>query len=146
VPGVVDWDGDGVANEGDEWIELYNGSARAVSLAGYTLDLDDGDQGYRFPRGTILRPGAFLVLFRRQTGLPLNDLGGQIRLLDARGRLVESVTYKLLTPDSSQSRDAIGRWHDDYPPSPGAVNLPVRPTSTATADATPASSEPPATP
>ncbi len=124
VPGVVDWDGDGLVGQGDAWLELHNGSTRAVNLTGYRLDTGRGGSVYRIPRGVILRPGAYLALFRSQTGLPLSDLGGQIRLLDPRGRLVESVTYGALAPDASQSRDAAGGWHLDYPPSPGASNAP----------------------
>jgi hypothetical protein len=138
VPGLVDWDGDSVSDEGDEWIELHNGSARAVNVGGWRLDLGDGGQAHRIPRGTVLRAGAYLALFQRQTGLALDDMGGQIRLLDARGRLVEGITFAALAPDSSQSRDAAGRWRTDYPPSPGTSNLPAQPAGTTPAGATPA--------
>jgi hypothetical protein len=136
VPGLVDWDGDGQVNERDEWIELHNGSARAVNLTGMRVDLGSSEQTYRIPRGTALRPGASLALFRRQTGLALDDLGGQLRLLDARGRLIESVAFAALDPDTSQSRDAAGRWHTDYPPSPGTSNLPAQPPALLTPEAT----------
>ncbi len=134
VPGVTDWDGDGLVGQGDAWIELHNGSTRAVSLTGYRLDTGRGTPVYRIPRGVILRPGAYTVLFGSQTGLALSERGGQIRLLDARGRLVETVTYGALTPDASQSRDAAGQWHLDYPPSPGASNLPSSANTTPTVE------------
>jgi hypothetical protein len=95
-----------------------------VDLGGWSLDTGRGrGRAYRIPRGTLLRPGAYLVLYRAQTGLALDDTNGQVRLLDAAGRLVDSVTYGALPADRSISRDALGLWHTDRPPSPGAANL-----------------------
>ena len=37
---------------------------------------------------------------------------------------MDSVTYGALLPDRSISRDALGAWHADRLPSPGAANLP----------------------
>jgi len=121
----VDWDRNGVANVRDEWVELYNASSRSMNIGGWSLDLGRGRaRAYRMPRGTILRPGAYLVLYRAQTGLALDDANGQVRLLDAAGRLVDSVTFGALPPDRSISRDALGAWHTDRPPSPGGPSLP----------------------
>jgi hypothetical protein len=135
APRAVDWDRNGVANVRDEWIELYNGNGKTVNIGGWSLDLGRGrGRAYRIPRGTVLRPGAYLVLYRLQTGLTLDDAAGQVRLLDAAGRLVDSVSYGALLPDRSASRDALGVWHADGRPSPGGPNLPP---AAATPTATP---------
>jgi hypothetical protein len=135
APRSVDWDRSGVANTRDEWIELTNGSARSVDLGGSSLDSGPSrGRAYRIPRGTILRPGAYVVFYRRKTNLALDDAYGQVRLLDAAGRLVDSLSYGVLSPDRSISRDALGIWHADWRPSPGAPNLPpptVTPSATA---------------
>jgi len=129
----VDWDGDGKADVSDDWIELVNSGARPVNLAGWGIDLGAGAGPiYRFPRGTVLRSGAYLLLPRKTTGLALVDSGGQIRLRDARGNVVDRVVYAAMAPDASYSRDAMGDWHTDYPPSPGRPNLTVAPTPTGT--------------
>lgn len=128
VPAALDWDGDGTASEGDEWIELINGGTGAVDLGGWFLD--DGEAGsdlYRIPGGTILQPGAFRVFFRRETGLMLDDAGDQVRLLGPEGAVVDVVVFGALSLDASYSRDAGGTWHADWPPSPGAPNLPPAP-------------------
>jgi hypothetical protein len=125
APRSVDWDRSGAANVRDEWIELYNGSGRSMDIGGWSLDLGRGrGRAFRIPRGTLLRPGAFLVLYRAQTGLALDDAAGQVRLLDAAGRLVDSMTYGALLPDRSVSRDALGAWRADRLASPGGANLP----------------------
>ena len=48
----------------DEFIELYNAGSRRISLAGWRL----GDAGsvsdyFRFPSGTFIEPGSYVVLF-----------------------------------------------------------------------------------
>jgi len=138
APRALDWDRNGVANVRDEWIELYNGSGKTVNIGGWSLDLGRGrGRAYRIPRGTVMRPGAYMVLYRLQTNLALDDAAGQVRLLDATGRLVDSVSYGALLPDRSASRDALGVWHTDGRPGPGAANLPPAATPTTTVTATP---------
>ena len=54
-------DGDGNT---PDWIELYNGTAASVPLAGWSLT-DDGRnlRKWSFPAGATLRAGAYLVVF-----------------------------------------------------------------------------------
>ena len=54
-------DGDGNASD---WIELYNGSSHAVSLAGWRLTDDPADLAkWSFPTGTQLVANGYLVVF-----------------------------------------------------------------------------------
>jgi hypothetical protein len=124
VPATVDWNEDGIVDDWDEWIELFNAGADAVDLAGWTLD-NGGQNGAVFavPTGTVLRPGGILLLYRRQTGIPLGDEGGQVRLLNPSGAQVDAVTFGALGPDTSYSRDIDGTWRVDPVPSPGVPNL-----------------------
>jgi hypothetical protein len=125
APRGVDWDRNGFPNAWDQWVELYNGNGKTVDISGWSLDTGRvRGRAYRFPRGTVLRPGAYLVLYRLRTNLALDEVYGQVRLLDAAGSLVDSVSYGVLAPDESVSRDAPGLWRADWPPSPGEPNLP----------------------
>jgi hypothetical protein len=125
APRAVDWDGDGKANAADEWIELLNATARPVDLSGWRLEAGRGGGSiYRIPRGTVLRAGAILILYQRQTRLKLEDAGGTVRLVDRGGKVADSVRYDALGSDASYSRDAKNVWHGDWPPSPGSPNLP----------------------
>jgi len=123
APATVDWNGDGSVDDGDEWIELYN-PGPAVDLSGWLLGPITG-KGYEFPSGTQLASGGFLVLYRSETGLPLANFGGRLRLRRPNGTVVSAVTYGPLGPDRAFSRDARGRWRADWPPSPGAANAPA---------------------
>lgn len=125
APGRVDWDGNGTATQLDEWIELYNTGPAAVDLSGWFLD--DGPRGskpYRIPAGMILKSGSFAVFYRRKTNIELDNSGDQVRLIKADGTVLDEVTFGALGFDTSYSRDEAGTWHANWPPSPGAPNLP----------------------
>jgi len=124
VPSPVDIDGDGVLDQPDEWIELYNASGIAVDLGGWSLD--DGEGGspaYRIPTGTVVQAGGFVVFAGGTTGVALDDGGDQVRLLMPDGTLADAVSFGALAPNASYSRSDAGTWHSDWPPSPGGRNL-----------------------
>jgi hypothetical protein len=128
VPAPVDVDGDGVPDELDEWIELYNAGSTAVSLGGWLLD--DGEGGsapYQIPEAVVLQPGAFAVFGGQETRIVLDDSGDTVRLSASEGTVVDAVTFGPLAPNASYSRGEDGTWHTDWPPSPGRPNLPYLP-------------------
>ena len=126
-----------------EWIELYSGSGQAVDLGGWVLD-DEPDvaaaslqssKPYVIPSGTIIEPGRFLLFFRRDTKLALNNSGDEVRFLGPDGALLDTFAYGSSPGvDISWSRagDGAGSWTTGYPPSPGASNRPPPPTATPT--------------
>jgi hypothetical protein len=123
VPGTADWDGDGNVDGQDEWIELYNGGEEAIDLGGWLLD-SASDQGalHQIPYGTVLGSGEFLVLYRQQTGIALDDEGGEVQLLTPEVEIADAVTYGEVGTDASYSRDAEGAWYVASAPSPGEPN------------------------
>jgi len=121
----MDWDGDGTADDRDEWIELHNAGPVAIDLGGWFLDdAAGGSEPYPIPAGTVLEPGGFAVFYRRETAIVLDDGGDEVRLLGPAGAVtvVDRVAFGALLPDTSTSRDAAGVWHADWPPSPGGPN------------------------
>jgi hypothetical protein len=116
---------DGVVDELDEWIELYNAGSVALDLTGWLLDdAEGGSDPYRIPEGTGLLPGAFALFHGRTTGLVLDDNGDMVELIDRDGAVLDSVAFGELPPNASYSRDDAGIWHDDWQPSPGMPNQP----------------------
>jgi hypothetical protein len=123
----MDWDGDGRANELDEWIELYNAGSEPTDLSGWLLQAAANEIGYRIPDGTLLDRNAFLVLYRKETGIVLEDGGGTVRLLEASGQLVDAVTFGAVGADANYYRSEAGPWFIGRLPSPGAPNVELIP-------------------
>ncbi len=123
-PAVADWNKDGKVNGWDEWIELYNAGATPIDLYGWTLNNGKGgNQSYRVTGHRIIPAYSYLVLYRGTTGIDLNNRGDKLYLFNPQGRLVDSVTFGLIAPDASYSRDVRGAWHADWSPSPGRANI-----------------------
>lgn len=130
---IMDWDGDGEANYRDEWIELHNASMEDLDLRGWKLDdrAGGGAQPYTFPAGAKLLAGQYRAYYLRDTGIALNNSGGDdVRLLAPDGTVVDSVSYEQTAYDVSYSRmgGCTGEWTTTLPPSPGQANITATPT------------------
>jgi len=90
-----DWEGTGVFDPKDEFIELLNLGPFAVNLRGCWLDdiADAGSNPYELP-GVTLRPGEFVAFFRSHTRIALNDGGDIARLLSSDARAIDKISYK----------------------------------------------------
>jgi hypothetical protein len=87
-----DWNGDGVVNEDDEFIEIINRGTVSVSLNHWQLDVGSNSISYTLP-AVILVPGQIMVFFRSETRIPLNDGGGTVRLVKANGQTGDIYRY-----------------------------------------------------
>jgi hypothetical protein len=88
-----------------EWIELQNRLSIAVDLGGWQLS---GGVEYRFPAGTTIAPGGYVVIsanpaaLQSATGISgvlgpwtgnLSNAGEELRLRDLSGRLMDEFSY-----------------------------------------------------
>ena len=88
-----DWNADGVANFGDEYIEVINLGSVDLNLKGWRLDTGlNSPTTYTLP-DTLLKPRGIAVFFGSQTGISLSDGGGTVRLLRTDGRIFDAFTY-----------------------------------------------------
>ncbi len=93
------------ASEDKHWVELYNRGATPVSLAGWSFG---AGIDYAFPVGTVIGPGAYLVVAKDPGGLltqfpgitvmgpyggNLSGGGEKLLLLDAAGNPADEVSY-----------------------------------------------------
>lgn len=92
--------------DGAEFIELFNPSEQQIDLSGWRFS--DGVE-FEFPRGTLVKPGAFLVIsadakffsvahpdipvFGEYRGKLANE-GERVRLVDAVGNLVNETDFR----------------------------------------------------
>ena len=122
----TDWNNDGTANVGDEYIEIINVSSSAVNVQGWTLESGLGsDRTFTLPDMT-LQPRQIASFFGSHTGLSLSDGGSTVILLSSYGRVVDAYTYPAVeVADQTWCRlpDGTGVWGFDCYPSPGRPNI-----------------------
>jgi hypothetical protein len=109
----------------DEWIELYNSGKQIINLSGWSIFVGlSEERAFQFPEETVIRSDHYLVLYRSETDLDLPESGGEVYLSNNNDQLVDVAVYPALPVDASFSRDNFGRWHSEWPPSPGKFNSP----------------------
>jgi len=133
-----DWNNDSAANEDDEWIEIYNANAFEVDLSNWKLDdvANGGSELYQIPIGTTISANGFLLFFRTQTHIALNNTDDDVRLLKPDSSIADTISYRTSESDKSWSRvtDGAPSFSMDCPPTPNAANcsIPIPPTLTPT--------------
>jgi len=111
-----DWNGDGIINVDDEYIELLNHGVVDVNLSGYSLDdeVNIGSPPYALP-AVVMKPGERLVFFGSETGLLLSDGGDGVRLLKPNGQLGDAYNYTVVRyPDHTYCRYPDNGGADDW--------------------------------
>jgi len=125
APGDVDWDGDGTPDFNDEWVEIFNPLDRPVGLGGWRLR-DATGVTYDIPLGSSVPAGGFVVFYKVETGIALNNGGDSLSLIHPNGTVIDSFAY-----DHSPGRDDVwcrlpdagSTWSDYCLPTPGASNI-----------------------
>ena len=93
----------------EDWVELYNPQENSVDLSGWVFKDDNDANEFVFPSKTVIAPDDYLVLCRDSLafhelfpevynyigdlGFGLSGAGELIRLFNAHGALVDSLTY-----------------------------------------------------
>ena len=126
-----DYNGDGVVDSNDEYIELYNPSRAPIPLEGWVLTNGDDEtaQRMKFGKGRYLGGGERLLLLRRAHRLSLRNDGGVVRLLDPQGVEHDRVEWDAtLSRGRSVSRIPDGGpwvWNADATPGRANANTGV---------------------
>jgi hypothetical protein len=120
-----------------DWIELVNAGDQEADLSGmYLTDDKQKPQKWKFPSGTKLAPGNYLIVWADEGGKRAPDLHANFKLSktgegvwlidsDARGNaIVDTVEFSSQRADVAFGRypDATGQWQP-LPPTPGKPNL-----------------------
>lgn len=83
-----------------EWIELYNSGIANIDLGNWSLDDEDGGSDpFVFPAGTIIEAQDFLVIYRINSDLALNNDTDSVRLFDFEQNLKDNVIYENNAPE-----------------------------------------------
>jgi len=122
-----DWNGNGdISGMDDEFIELYNSGNESVDVSGYVLKdtvYRSTPGEYALPKGTVIGPGEFLIIFVSKSGVFQGNDGDAINLYDPSGNLVDKKEYDATTEDVSFVRIPDGgEWGNSTSPTPGKSN------------------------
>ena len=124
----TDWNGDGLANTSDEFIELINMGTLSINLKNWRLDNGIGGSSTPFslPDVTLL-PRQIINFYHFDSGIGLSDGGSTVRLLKPNGQTGDIFTYPYVDAiDKSWCRlpDGTGPWAFACYPTPGKLNQP----------------------
>ncbi|HVY67613.1 MAG TPA: lamin tail domain-containing protein, partial [Patescibacteria group bacterium] len=113
------------ADEGREWVELYNNSDAEVPLQGYFLD----DDGTGAPGGSAWQLGdvsaaahQYMQLIIPEDAFTLVNTQNAVRLFSPARQLIERIAYAGVSEGKSYAKDDQGKWNVSFP-TPGAENL-----------------------
>lgn len=116
--------------ESCDWIEIENCGTAAEDLSGMHLSDKEGEAKFTFAEGTVLQPGASLVVWCGSAGegglyapFKLDKSGEGIIFTDASGAAMDRVRYSYLGDDISYAR-VSGEWTVCATPTPGYPNTP----------------------
>ena len=92
-----------------DWVELYNRSSNSINLSGWHYSDSDDNHKFFLPEGTIMEPGAYLVIVENdssftshfpdvknylgETGFGLSGSGEYMKLVSSSGQIIDSLTY-----------------------------------------------------
>ena len=93
----------------EDWIELYNPTAKTIDVSGWMLADDDSSADYVFPTNGQIAPNEFIVLSRDpkrfaqywpdiavfgELPFGFSSAGDHLSLFNANGQIIDSLTYK----------------------------------------------------
>ena len=109
----------------EEFIELYNKGNSSVDLSSWQLDDEEGGSSPYTIENKIIAAGEYLVFWRSETGLALNNNGGDsVRLLHPDGKIISEVTYQESAKEGqAYALDSDNLWKWTMTPTPGEANL-----------------------
>lgn len=119
---------EGSDSEG-EWIEIQNQENTSVDLTNWRLDDEEnGSSAYTIPKGTEIKAGEFLVFYRTETKIALNNDSDSVRLFNPNDDLVSEIVYKEKAEEGyAYARNSDGTFAWTKSPTPGEENLILEP-------------------
>lgn len=108
----------------DEFIELYNPNQAEFDLSGFKLSAGTtSNRTYTLPAGTTIAPKSFKTFLSIDTNLALSNSGGQVRLLDPFGNVINQTDVYTGAKEGQSWARANGRWYWTGTPTPNASNV-----------------------
>lgn len=136
VPKNHDWNGDGLSDTKDEWIELYNNSESELLLIGWKLREVPINKDWSLDNFKITSK-SFLVISKKDLGFGLNNDGDTVALVNPSLEIVSEVVYPDNMEDNYSFNFSDQGWQKSQEPTPGQVNKISLPQEETTQNSTP---------
>ncbi|MBP6855616.1 MAG: lamin tail domain-containing protein [Candidatus Pacebacteria bacterium] len=117
----------------NEWIELYNEGARAISLSGWSIK-DKSGKSSVFQEGDIIESKSFLVIKGGDMRISLNNDGDALFLYDDQNNICDVFEYTQKVGDNISVIKESGSVVFSTTATPGfknVITIPVKKTKTA---------------
>lgn len=117
-----------LGSDDGEWVEIKNLLNENSDISGWFLDDEDGgNKPYQFLANTIIPANGFLVFYKTQTKISLNNDADSVRILKPTGEVLEKIDYVNGAEGASYARGPSG-WSWTTSPTPSAENVIKKPT------------------
>ncbi|NQU99587.1 MAG: lamin tail domain-containing protein, partial [Parcubacteria group bacterium] len=115
-------EGSDTVDEG-EFIEIYNKGDKDVNLESWQIDDEDGGSSPHTIENKVIKAGEYLVFYRGETKLSLNNSDEKARLIHPDGNVVSETYYEDKAEDGfSYALDSDDGWQWTDTPTPGEAN------------------------
>ncbi len=95
----------------NEWIELFNSTSELIDLSDWYLDDAEGNSSpHKLESGTMIGPGARIIIQEPNLKLSLKNSVDEVRLLDPNKELKERIVYAEVKEDWSYSKKTDGTF------------------------------------
>lgn len=113
------------ADEGKEFIELYNPNEHPLSLDGYMLWVGmEPKSPLALPAGLTIEPLGFIAITQMHVSFTLGNSAGKVALKTADGELVSETTAYEAAPEDETWAFIDGEWSFTNQATPGVMNRP----------------------
>lgn len=95
----------------DEWVELFNPNQEPVDISGYVVFTGANfTYKYIFPSGSLVAPGAYIVVTSGETPLSLSNGGGAAKVVSPNAFVFDEVTYAEAPAGQAWAKNTAGVW------------------------------------
>lgn len=106
----------------DEFVEIYNAGTKAVDLKEYRLQTGNSyNYTYEF-QSVLIEPGAYMVVYSKDSSLTLSNTSGRARLLTATGDVLSEADQYNEAEEGESWILLNGLWQWTTSPTPAGLN------------------------
>ena len=110
-------------DEEGEFIEIFNNSLEEIDLSGWFLDDKEGQsKPYKIPAKTKILPNQYLVFWRKETKIALNNSSDIVRIFDYQNNLIDEVLFENSKEGFSFAKNEDGEFEWTEILTPGTKN------------------------